>query len=217
MTDLTLTGSVDRSAAVEATALVIELLGRPEVAARWDDESACAGMSVGALAWHLVNQPQRLVEVLGAEPVDAEVTTLDQHYVRSAWVVEDLDGPANVGVRTRGEDQARAGADAAVSAARQALDAVGPALAAAAATVALPWAGWALSTDDFLVTRLMEMVVHADDLAASVGVETPDFPPVVLEPVLTLLTGLALRRHGQDALVRTLTRPQRAPGSISAF
>ena len=32
-----------------------------------------------------------------------------------------------------------------------------------------------------------------------------------------LLTGVAVRRHGQIALVRALSRPQRAPGSVSAF
>jgi hypothetical protein len=84
-------------------------------------------------------------------------------------------------------------------------------------TVLLPWQGWALATDDFLVTRLMETVVHADDLAVSVGVPVPDVGPGVLDPVLRLLTALAVRRHGQDALIRTLTRPQRAPDQVSAF
>jgi len=36
-------------------------------------------------------------------------------------------------------------------------------------------------------------------------------------PVLALLSALAVRRHGQAAVVRTLSRPQRAPGQVSAF
>jgi hypothetical protein len=36
-------------------------------------------------------------------------------------------------------------------------------------------------------------------------------------PVLDLLTRVAVRRHGQAALVRALSRPQRAPDSVSAF
>jgi hypothetical protein len=63
----------------------------------------------------------------------------------------------------------------------------------------------------------MEIVVHSDDLAASVDLPTPEFPEAVLVPVLDLLTLLSLRRHGQDAVVRALSRPQRASGSISAF
>jgi hypothetical protein len=63
----------------------------------------------------------------------------------------------------------------------------------------------------------MEIVVHSDDLAASVGLPTPEFPESVAAPVLALLTGVATRRHGQAAVVRALSRPQRAPSSVSAF
>ena len=62
-----------------------------------------------------------------------------------------------------------------------------------------------------------EMVVHGDDLASSVGLPTPEYPEAAIEPVLALLTGVAARRHGQTAVVRALSRPQRAPASISAF
>jgi len=83
--------------------------------------------------------------------------------------------------------------------------------------VLIPWQGWAVTAHDLLTTRMMEMVVHADDLAASIGVETPEFPDEVAERVLGLLTRVAVRRHGQAALVRALSRPQRAPASVSAF
>ena len=55
-------------------------------------------------------------------------------------------------------------------------------------TVHIPWQGWSLSTPDFLTTRMMEMVVHGDDLAASVGLPTPTYPDDVVAPVLALLT-----------------------------
>jgi len=214
---LSLAGTLDRAALAPAVDLLADLVARPEVGEHWDDESSCAGMSVGALAWHLVNQPQRVVEVLGGPAPEVEPISLDEHYARAAWLQQDLDGPANVGVRERGAEQAEAGQAAAVAAAREARDALAATLAAAGPTVGLPWAGTALRTDDFLVTRLMEIVVHSDDLAASVDVPVPAFAPEALGPVLTLLTDLSLRRHGQDALVRALSRPQRAPGSISAF
>jgi len=83
--------------------------------------------------------------------------------------------------------------------------------------VHIPWQGWSLTTHDWVVTRLMEMVVHADDLAASIGVDTPAFPEEVVAPVLGLLSGVAARRHGQVAVVRALSRPQRASGPVSAF
>ena len=64
------------------------------------------------------------------------------------------------------------------------------------------WVSWTLTLDDFLVTRMMEIAVHSDDLALSVGIATPPLQAAVLDPVLTLLTGLAVRRHGPTAVLR---------------
>ena len=124
---------------------------------------------------------------------------------------EDLDSESNRSIRDTADQQPTDGPDVAAALLSQARAELKAVLADAPPTTYVPWQGWALATDDFLVTRLMEMVVHADDLAASVDVPCPDFGPAVLDPVFRLLTALAVKRHGQDALVRTLTRPQRAP------
>ena len=76
---------------------------------------------------------------------------------------------------------------------------------------------WGLRLDDLLVTRMMEIAVHSDDLAVSVGIATPQLPAQVLDPVLKLLADLAVRRHGAVALLRALSRSERAPATISAF
>ena len=47
------------------------------------------------------------------------------------------------------------------------------ALGAAGPTTSVPWQDCLLATDDFLVVRMLETVVHADDLAVSVGLSTP--------------------------------------------
>jgi hypothetical protein len=36
--------------------------------------------------------------------------------------------------------------------------------------VLIPWQGWSLHRDDFLLTRMLEIVVHTDDLALSIGI-----------------------------------------------
>ena len=217
---LCFTGALDRNVVSHATDLVAGLVSRPEVAAAWMGESSCAGMSVGGLTRHLNSQSINVVTLLRADRSDragAETIDLLEHYARASWVTTDLDSDANRSIRTTADREASDGPDAAVRAladARAQLDAV---LAVAPPTTFIPWQGWALATDDFLVTRLMEMVVHSDDLATSVDVPAPEFGADVLEPVFRLLTALAVRRHGQDALVRTLTRPQRAPATVSAF
>ena len=199
--------------------IVADLVRRPEVADRWDLESACAGMTVGGLANHLGDQVVLAVRLLAAGPAEEGAITLDEHYRRAAWVREDLDGATNIAIREGSDEQARAGqgtlierVDAQVIRIPGVMQSVRP-----DTPVRIPWQGWAVTAHDLLTTRMMEMVVHADDLAASIGVETPEFPDEVAERVLGLLTRVAVRRHGQAALVRALSRPQRAPASVSAF
>jgi hypothetical protein len=203
-----------------ATAVEVasELVLRPEVAARWDTESACADMSVGALARHVVSQWFNAERLLRAPAAEDPIPVVE-HYVRAAWVHSDLDAEANAGIRAGSDAEAEAGPDALAALLDEQLARLPGVLDAAAddATVFIPWQGWSLSLHDWLVTREMEIVVHSDDLAASVDLETPEFPEPVVTDVLALLTGVAVRRHGQTAVVRALSRPQRAPSSVSAF
>jgi hypothetical protein len=86
----------------------------------------------------------------------------------------------------------------------------------AADVVPIPWQGWSLRRDDFLLTRMLEIVVHCNDLALSVGIPLPEFPAEVFAPVRDLLVRLAVSRHGQSAVISTLTRRERTE-VISAF
>lgn len=83
-------------------------------------------------------------------------------------------------------------------------DQLDSAIEAAGTTTCVPWQHCGLPTDDFLVVRLMEIVVHVDDLASSTGAETPVFDPEVVEAVVCLLAALAVRRRGPNAVVRAL-------------
>jgi hypothetical protein len=66
--------------------------------------------------------------------------------------------------------------------------------------------------DDFLVTRTMEVVVHSDDLTASVSLPTPTFPAATNDPVITLIVETRRRRHGDAAVIRAFTRRERDTG-----
>lgn len=207
----------------DAAALVGRLVGQSAVADRWSEESSCEGMTVGGLAWHLADQAGTVVRLLAEPPRDEEPITVVEHYRRAAWVHSGLDGEFNVGIREGADAKAQAGPEALEAQVRADLAALPGALSGPLTgerspdTVHIPWQGWSLSSQDFLVTRLMEMVVHADDLAASVDLDTPEFPEPVVTAVLGLLTAVAVDTHGQTAVVRALSRPQRAPASVSAF
>jgi mycothiol maleylpyruvate isomerase-like protein len=208
-----------RESFLAAARIAGDLVRRPEVTARWADESACAGMSVGGLACHLGSQVTNTVRLVGSPDRGEAPIPLLEHYVRAAWVGSDLDADVNVGIRDASNADAADGPDALAALVDDQLARLPGVLAAADASspLLIPWQGWSLTVTDWLVTRMMEIVVHSDDLAASVDVETPEFPGGVVTPVLALLTGVATRRHGQTAVVRALSRPQRAPSSVSAF
>jgi hypothetical protein len=195
------------------------LASSPEVSQAWARESACAGMTVGGLTHHLLNQAGNTARALRAEPGGLAPIAIAEHYARAAWVRAAPDDEVNVGIRESDNARAEVGRDAVLAAARELIDAL-PGLLAAPRDpdlIHIPWQGWSLTTDDFLTTRMMELVVHGDDLAASVGLPTPTYPDAVIGPVLGLLTTVAVQRHGQTAVVRALSRPQRAPARISAF
>lgn len=206
---------------LEAARSATGLLARPGVAAEWAGPSALDGMSVGALATHLASEVL-MVRDAWHDPdrwSDEAPIPLLEHYRRSAWVTAGPDDESNVSIRTSAERDAASGHEALMAAVRAALGDLEtlPAGPRRPAAVRMPWWDWSLSWDDFLVTRMMEITVHSDDLAVSLQVEPPELPGAVLEPVLSLLVGVATLRHGQAAVVRALSRAERAPVSISAF
>ncbi|KAB8190700.1 hypothetical protein FH608_034915 [Nonomuraea phyllanthi] len=208
-----------RQSYLVAAASAVTLLRDPAVAAAWDKPSALTEFSIGGLAGHLAHQLVRVRDVLVPNGRIEEPIELLEHYSRSPWVQAGLDHESNVSIRRGGQAAAADGAAALADRAQGFLDTQSAALPAEPAdrVVDLPWAGWTLRLDDFLLTRLVELVVHSDDLAASVGLETPELPSSVIDPVVEMLARLAVYRHGPTAVIRTLSRAERAPATISAF
>jgi hypothetical protein len=198
---------------------VVQLLGRPEVASAWDRPSALAEWTVGGLSGHLAGQAFAGVSLIEAEPSELTPIALDEHYHRVSWIGADVDADESVEIRSGGDANADAGPAALLARVVGARDRLEVLLADTSPErpVLVPWQGWALRRDDFLVMRMMEITVHSDDVAASVGSTAPSLPDQVLGPVLALLTRLAVRRHGQSAVVAALSRAERAPAHINAF
>ncbi|MFE2579237.1 maleylpyruvate isomerase N-terminal domain-containing protein [Streptomyces sp. NPDC059378] len=202
-----------------AATQAVTLLSAPEVAASWEKPSALAEMSVAALAGHLAYQVFSVTPALRESASGQAPIPLLEHYARAAWIDAPLDSEVNTGIRAKGAEIASGGvrallehAEAELARQRFALPEIPGDRA-----VFLPQTGWALSLDDFLVTRMTELAVHLDDLAVSVGIPAPELPAAAFDPVLTLLSRLAARRHGRTALLRALTRAERAPSAINAL
>ncbi|MEV6161617.1 maleylpyruvate isomerase N-terminal domain-containing protein [Streptomyces sp. NPDC052052] len=195
------------------------LLAKSEVDATWERPSALARMTVGGLAGHLAYQIFSVSSALEEPESPQAPIPLLEHYARAAWIAAPLDGEVNAGIRAKGEGIASEGALSLAERAHTVLAGQQTDLAGRSGdeVVFMPQTGWALLLDDFLVTRMLELAVHMDDLAVSVGIASQELPDAVFDPVLVLLTRLAARRHGQGALLRALTRTERAPTAINAI
>jgi hypothetical protein len=216
---LTFAGTVDRSALVRASEALVALVGDPRVEQQWEAESAVPGFTVGGMVRHLVSQPECAVEFLGVQPVPphAEVVSLRELYARTDWFHAPVHAPENTSIVEDFNAMAAGRQEHSAAILREAVAGLPGAIADAGPTTYVPWQDCLLDTDDFLVVRLMEVVVHADDLATSIGADGPAFDDEVMHPVLALLAALGAQRHGAAGLVRVLARAERADGSVSAF
>jgi Mycothiol maleylpyruvate isomerase N-terminal domain len=202
-----------------AAEFAVGLLRAPAVADHWAEPSALPEMTVGALAAHLARQVFNVQLVL-AESLDPEPPiSLLEHYARVAWVGAGLQDPANVAIREDSENTAAAGPAGLAASSAAAASELRAQLATEPAdrVVLLPWGPWSLTLDDMLITRIMEIAVHSDDLTCSVGLPDVQLPEAVADIATGLLVRLAVRRHGQAAVLRALSREERAPRSIAAF
>lgn len=207
-----------RDTYLRAAEIALTLLSSAEVADAWTEPSALDKMTVGAVAAHLARQIHSVPDVLAEQPGEPVVWVLD-HYARSEWVGAELDAEVNQGTRRKADAAAAEGPEALAGRTAAQLAKLRDVLAAEPAdrVVALPWASWSMTLDDFLVTRMLEIAVHDDDLACSVGLPTPALPELAKDLVFTVLWQLAVRRHGATPVLRALTRAERAGASIAAF
>jgi hypothetical protein len=194
-----------------------DMLVRPEVSVRWNDGSALPLLSVAALAGHLARAVHTVETYLDDPAPSGSVS--DGLVSASAYFIRldsDLDSPLNVGVRQRAEEAAMDGAAAVAARFTDALSRVRDRLPAEPADRLIRAFGdRVMLLDDYLVVRMVELTVHSDDLAASLGIEPPQFPEPALELVIETLVGTAVMRHGDWAVLRSLTRRER--DSIAAL
>lgn len=211
-----------RPVLIEAATSVRDLVGSPEVGKVWDQPSALEGMTVGGLAAH-IDGALRIMGVL----LEQEVPDTD----RIASPFEFFGDNRRVGASALDDERARGIAERAEAAAAEGQAAVVDRLTATIAWVddtlaALPPQATMAThrvpdararLDDYLRTRLIEVVVHGDDLACSVGVVW--HPPVAaVAEVIDLLVGMARERVGDLEVLRGLTREERAvPEALRAL
>jgi hypothetical protein len=195
---------------LDASAVAVDLMGAPEVESKWDEPSALAQWSVRGLAGHLVRCTAGVESYLDADPAPTGTPVSPAAYYAGAIDSNDLDADEHRGIRERGEQMAAAGYhalraehEASLARLRQRLDAE-PEIR----TVRV-WRDFVLLLDDYLVTRIVELTCHIDDLAVSVGVPTPQLPLEATDTSIRALTAIARHRHGDLAVIRAMARRER--------
>ncbi|MFE3445684.1 maleylpyruvate isomerase N-terminal domain-containing protein [Nocardia sp. NPDC059180] len=209
--------SAIRHAYLQAAVSTTTLLADPALTAAWGRPSALKEFSVHGLAGHLGAQIFHVTRALEADVPDAQPLSVAEFFARAQAFDAEVDAEISVRIRQGGEAAAAAGAKALIREVEAAISRQRTTLSDEPGSRVVAMAGMPMLLDDFLLTRMVEIVVHSDDLAFSADIPAPTFPPQVFEPVVDLLTRLAVVRHGQPAVVRALSRSERAPRTIAAF
>jgi hypothetical protein len=200
--------AAQRTIFLEAASAATELLGRPELAERWRSPSALAQLSTAGLAGHLL-RGILTVEIYLDAPQPSEAPISAAAYFSSLGLSPELEDPVNRFVRERGELEAEGGpADVALRASL-ALERLLARLPAEPPERCVRVIGErVLRLDDYLATRVVELCLHADDLAAGLGIDLK-LPEEATGLAIETLLAVARSRHGDLAVLRALARRER--------
>lgn len=205
-----MTTTAIRTSYLLAAEQAVQLLAAEGVTHCWEQESVLPGMSVGGLAGHLARSVLQVEwfldgQVVGAEPVPPV------HYYARLLGTSTPDSALNVGVRARSEETAAAGPTVVAEQARAAWLRLSERLEKEPTdrrVAILHRPGEEMLLDGYLQTRCVELAVHLEDLALSVGVHAPA-PEAALAIAIDVLVAAARERHGDQAVLHALARRER--------
>ncbi len=197
-----------RALVIEAVDAAADLMSRPSVAAGWDEPSALAGMTVGGLSAHLVRAAGATLAYLDRTPSDAEPT--DDLLTPITYFHAAVDSPIHEQIKAVSANESAIGHEAMAAKCRDLTEQLRQRLAVEP-TDRLVGAlgGRMLTLDDFCRTRLIEVLLHLDDLAVSVGESRPETDPEGVAIVVDIIEGIARHLHGDWEVLYALARSER--------
>jgi len=188
----------------------LSFVAEPLVNERWTSDSCLPEMSVGALSGHLLHSGILLVEdALNTDDVRG-VSTASAATLFS-WVPLEEADPVHADVRSVAEGQSNEGQTDLVARTAASMHRISEALdRASPERVVSFWGSFPMTLDELLRARILELVVHLDDLTCSVGVTELPVPTEAI--VLTCHLGLDIdmQRYGREEVLRALFRRDRA-------
>ena len=198
-----------RTAFLDCAAQSLELVSLPVVAERWEGASALEHFSIRGLAGHLVRATGS-VEAYLDRPEPSGPAISAARYYAAAVDSTDIGSELHVAVRAKGEAEAAEGHVALVAKLEALTERLrGRLEIEPPRRLVRVFKDLVLSLDDYLVTRLVEQLVHCDDLAVSVEIQTPPPPRSAIEIAFDNLVDVARVRHGDLAVLRAFARRER--------
>ena len=193
---------------------VAGLLAHPEIERSWGEPSSLEHLSIGALAAHLGRAFTTTWFYL-----QADECTVDEDVDASTYFYNAFDQPdealteLRLSIVNRADEDAERGATAVRELHDRTVADLRTKLIGESAERGIEVFGdVCMQLDDYLVTRMVEAVIHADDLCHSLGIDMPEFAPDVVDLVMVALLGMARARHGDVAMLREFARGERATG-----
>lgn len=208
-----------RQAFLDAGACAVELVAAPPVGANWLRPSSLDGWPVATLCGHLARGVTSVAEYLErGDPPDGDERIDAAAYFAGVAAMMGTGPDLGAGIAERAAKAAEGGQFGVVELMERTLDRLGEACASAPPGRAVSvFGGLAMVLDDYLVTRMIELCVHCDDLAVSIGVDPPAMPTFANELVSHTLVDVARLRFGEIEVLRALARAERSTRPISAF
>ena len=201
-----------REVFLASAGVVRDAIADDAVGHAWNDPSALAEQTIGGLSGHLARGGVWVVDdYLNAELPDApRAKSAAVYFAQSASFLNADDHRL---IRERGAQVAAVGHSEVCASLARRLDALTPRLRAEPADRIIGVAGGVavMTLDSYLETRIVEQVVHLDDLARSLDRAPWPVPPDALNLVLHVGVDVAQLRNDPTAVLRALYRTRLDP------
>lgn len=199
-----------------------DVVARPEIARAWAEPSALEGYSVGGIVAHVNGAIGWTDRVLGEPPPrDVKAMPLTDLLLVLHGLKINPDGTGRHPIHDVLRDHFETTAAKGWEANRDKFESLAARLtdrlegeSADRICDLRPTAPLVIRLGDWIPTRVLELVIHADDLAASVGIDAPRLPESAATVTIDVLVATARAAHGDLAVLRALARRERADTAV---
>ena len=192
-------------------------LADPRIAEAWNEPSILEEQTIGSVAAHVGRGCWVALDYLD-QGTPTGMVDFDSAADYFAKLLDAATPELHEGIRQRGAEGAQAGAEGVLSQLRERIVEMQGRLATEREDrLVTVYGDNVMTLDDYLETRILEQVVHLDDLARSIGAERFSITEGAEALVIACGAEIGRRRFGNTTMVRALFRAPSEPEGSSPF